>query len=180
MSFLELARSRRSVRSFSEKALKREDLELCVEAARHAPSACNSQPWKFIIIDDPGLKNKAGEECFGRPAGFNNFACSAPALIALVAEPVKFTSWAGGKAMGTDFRRIDLGIACSHFVLQARELGIGTCILGWFDEKKLRRLLSVPRGKKIELVIAAGYPRRPASGDKHLKEKEEILSCNAY
>ena len=180
MSFLELAGSRRSVRSFDGAAIRREDLELCVEAARLAPSACNSQPWKFIVIDDAPLKEAVGKECFGRPSGFNDFARRAAAFITLVAEPVKFTSWAGSKARNTDFRRIDLGIACSHLVLQAQELGIGTCILGWFDEARLKKLLSVPRKKKIELVVAMGYPAGAASHERHLKGKEDVLSFNRY
>ncbi len=178
--FLELVKSRRSVRAFGGRAIRRADLELCVEAARYAPSACNSQAWKFIVIDDAEKKQQVAEKAFSGLYGMNAFAREAAAFIAVISEKLKFPAWAGGKLRNTDFRRIDIGIACEHIALQARELGIGTCILGWFDERRLKKIFRVPRGKKIELVIAMGYPAQPKLPEKYLKDKGEVVSFNGY
>ncbi|MEA3489833.1 MAG: nitroreductase family protein [Candidatus Omnitrophota bacterium] len=179
-TFLELVRSRRSVRAFDKSAINRKDLELCVEAARLAPSACNSQPWKFIIIDDAITKKEIAEKVLSGPYKMNEFARESGAFAAIVSEKVKFPAWAGGKIRKTDFRRIDTGIASEHLVLQAQELGIGSCILGWFDEPKLKKILSVPRSKKIDILIALGYPARTEFSVKKLKDRDEIVSFNRY
>ena len=179
-SFLHLAKSRRSIRAYEKREIDRQDLRLCVEAARFAPSACHSQPWKFIIIDNPDVKKRVSENIFSGLYQMNEFARDAAAFIAIVSEKMKFPAWMGGKLKNTDFKRIDIGIACEHIVLQARELGIGTCILGWFNERKLKKILSVPAAKRIELVIALGYAARADKPEKILKNKNETVSFNKY
>ncbi|MBD3426251.1 MAG: NAD(P)H nitroreductase [Candidatus Omnitrophica bacterium] len=180
MDFLELAKTRRSIRSYQDRAIPHSDLELCVEAARLAPSACNSQPWKFIVVEDPDTKNKISEKAFSGLYQMNSFAKKAASYIVIVAEKMKFPAWCGNKLRKTDFRRIDIGTACDHLVLQAQELGIGTCILGWFNEKEIRKILSVPRTKKIELVISMGYPSASPTHTKELKQKSDAVSFNKY
>ncbi len=181
MAFLELAKSRKSVRAYDNRCVRRKDLELCVEAACLAPSTCNSQAWKFIIIDEHAKREAVAKTVFSGLYKMNAFASEAAAFIVQISERVKFPAWVGGKLRNTDFRRIDAGIACAHLILQAQELGIGTCILGWFDEKRLKKILSVPSGKKIELVIALGYPAQPEQlPEKRLKDKNEVVSFNKY
>lgn len=180
MKFTDLVKSRRSVRVYDKRNIKREDLELCIEAARHAPSACNSQPWKFIIIDDIAKKELIAASVLSGLYSMNTFAHKADVFIAIVSEKIKFLSWLGAKLRKTDYRHIDIGIACCQLLLQAQELGIGTCILGWFDERRLKKILSVPPVKKIELVIALGYPKNAKPADKYLKDKSEIISFNKY
>jgi len=180
MTFIDLAKARRSVRAYDKRSIKREDLELCVDAARHSPSACHSQPWKFIVIDDPAKREVIAKTIFSDHYDMNAFARDAAAFIAIVSENVKLPVWLGGRLRQTDFRRIDVGIACSHIVLQAQELGIGTCILGWFDEKKLKRVLSVPFYKKVELLIALGYPLQDDLPEKQLKSRDHTVSFNIY
>ena len=180
-SFLELARSRRSLRTYARRGIERKDLELCAEAARHAPSACNSQPWKFIIIDDPARREKIAGTFRRGTFSMNAFARGAAAFVAIVSEKQKFAPWLGGKLACRDLRQIDLGLACAHLVLQAQELGIGSCILGWFNQKQLRRILSLPPQKRIELVISLGYPPDDlAPREKRLKEKNDVISFNRY
>ena len=179
-NFIDLVKTRRSVRSFDPRSIKREDLELCVEAGRHAPSACNSQPWKFIVIDDEEKKEAVKTKVFSGIYQMNTFARNADAFIVLVSEKTKTTAWLGQKIRNTDFRKIDTGIACQNIVLQAWELGIGTCILGWFDEKRIKKILSVPLFKKIELVIAMGYPSGVEFPEKKLKDRDEVMSFNEY
>jgi nitroreductase len=179
-SFLELAKTRRSIRSFDPRPVKREDLEKCVEAARYAPSACNSQEWKFIIIDDPEKKKLISEKVITGPGEMNSFAKNSAAFIAIVSEALQLPAWIGSKLCRTDYRSIDIGIACQTLVLQAHDLGIGTCILGWFNEKNLKKILSVPGMKKTELLIAMGYHAGGELREKQLKDKDEVMSYNRY
>ena len=180
MNFTELAKTRRSIRAYEKRDITREDLRLCVEPACHAPSACNSQPWKFIIVDDPSVRKDISQTAFSGPYEMNAFASDASAFIIICTEETKFPAWMGGKLRNTDFRKIDLGIACSHIVLQAHELGIGTCILGWFNEKKIKKILSVPASRRIELVISLGYSAQKVIHEKDLKEGKKVLSFNTY
>ncbi len=181
MKFFQLVSSRRSVRTYLKDHIDRKDIERCAGSACLSPSACNSQPWKFIIIDDPALLGRIREEVFSGIYSMNSFACEAPALIAIVAERLPFIPWLGSLSRTTDFRRIDIGIACAHLVLGARELNIGTCILGWFNERILKRLLAVPSSKKIELVISLGYiPSDTIHAEKILKDKHATISYNRY
>jgi len=179
-SFFELVKSRRSIRKYDGRGIARKDLELCVEAGRHAPSACNSQAWKFVIVDDAEKKKKISDNVFSGLYGMNAFASGAAAFIIVISERIKLPARAGGMLRNTDFRRIDIGLACAHIVLQSQELGIGTCILGWFNEKRLKKILSVPRAKKIELVISLGYPASTKLFEKILKDKSETIAFNRF
>ena len=180
MTFYELAKTRRSIRAYAGRLIDRKDLEKCIDAARYSPSACNSQPWSFIIIDDPEKRNILAEAAAYGPGGFNSFTKEAKAFIALVAEKQVFPAWMAGKIRRVNYRHIDTGIACAHLVLQAHELGIGSCILGWFDEGRIKKILSVPRFKKIELVVALGYPAEGKISEKKLKDKNETVFLNNY
>jgi len=179
-TFLDLIKQRRSIRAYEARPIAREDLELCVEAARYAPSTCNAQPWKFIAVDDANTKTAISKHVFSGFYNMNSFAKEAAAFVAVVSERTKFPAWLAGKFRSTDFRHIDIGIACAHIVLQAQELGIGTCVLGWFNEKKFKKILSVHPLKKIELVIALGYPKDAQLHEKALKDKKETVSFNKY
>ncbi|MBD3379310.1 MAG: NAD(P)H nitroreductase [Candidatus Omnitrophica bacterium] len=179
-SFLDLAKQRRSVRTYINRKITRSHLEKCVEAARFAPSACNSQEWRFVAVDSPE-KKKEIDGTFKGPYAMNSFASGCAAYIVIVLDSLKTTAWAGGKVMGTDFRRIDIGIACDHIVMQAQDLGIGSCILGWFNEKAVKRILNVPRNRKIELLISLGYPDPGKEKlEKYMKDRKEVLGFNTY
>jgi nitroreductase len=181
MAFMDLALSRRSVRRYSSNAVEAEKLELCVEAARIAPSASNGQPWRFILVDEPGLRDSVAEACFGPGAVFNRFAAQAPVLVVLVVEPSTRLNRIGAALKRRDYPLIDAGIAAEHFCLQAAELGLGTCMIGWFDERKVKKLLGVPAGKRPALVISVGYPEAgDAARPKSRKPTEAILGRNAY
>jgi len=181
MNFKDLAAARRSTRRYKKTSpIPREQLEICVNSARLSPSACNSQPWKFLVVDDPSLTKKISGEVLSGAHKMNSFAAEASSFIAIVSENVKTTAWAGGKMMGTNFRLVDAGIACAHIVLQAEDLGIGSCILGWFNEGRLKKLLSIPRRKKVKLLIALGYPEERIRREKPLKPYNETVSFNTY
>jgi nitroreductase len=179
MNFLELAKTRQSVRKYTSKAVEPEKIARCIEAARIAPSACNSQPWKFIIIDNAELKDRIAQETYNAVVSFNKFVKEAPVLVAIVMEKPTLVSQIGGRIKDKDFYLIDIGIAAEHFCLQAAEEGLGTCMLGWFNEKKIAGMLHLPRSKRIGLLITLGY------SDSSLREKkrkttDEILKYNRY
>ena len=181
MALLELLKHRKSVREFLDKPVEREKIMLCLEAARVAPSACNSQPWKFIVVDDPELKNKLCQKAFGGIYFINTFCKMAPVIVAVVSEKSRFLARIGGMFRGTNYYLIDIGIACEHFVLQAEDLGLGTCWIGWFNERAVKSLLNIPDNKKIDVLIALGYYDREKLGSEHDREPmDKIASFNSY
>ncbi|WP_373843578.1 nitroreductase family protein, partial [Bacteroides heparinolyticus] len=165
MDFLQLAASRQSDRAYDKaRVVEPEKLERILEAARLAPSACNAQPWKFVVVTDPELSVKVGKAAAG--LGMNKFAKDAPVHILIVEESMNVTSFLGAKIKDKYFPLIDIGIAASHIVLAAESEGLGSCILGWFDEKDIKKLTGIPANKRLLLDIAVGYP---------LKEKRKKL-----
>ena len=181
MALLDLLRHRRSIRNYLDRAVPREKIMLCLEAARLAPSACNSQPWKFIVVDDKELKNKLCDAAFNGVYSMNSFCKTAPVIVALVSEKSKFWTRVGGVIRDTKYYLIDIGIAGEHLILQAEELGLGTCWIGWFDEPAVKSLLNVPQKKKIDVLIALGYYDREGISPEHGRElMSEIASFNSY
>lgn len=181
MTFQELINLRQSVRKYSETPVEREKIEKIIDAVHIAPSACNSQPWKIIIVDEPELKNEVAKATFSKTIAFNKFTIEAPVIAVLVIEKAKLIAQIGGSIKDMEYPKIDIGIAAAHFCLQAAELGLGTCMIGWFDEKKIRQLLNIPEKRKIGLVITLGYP----SADYKLRKKirkplDEICGFNSY
>ncbi len=180
MNYMELVKTRRSVRKYSDKLVEREKIEICLEAARLAPSACNSQPWYFIVVDDPEVKKKVAIETFGKIFSFNHFTMQAPVLIVVLTEKSKAVARIGGKIKGKIYNQYDVGIACEHFCLQAAELGLGTCMMGWFNEKAIKKLLQLPDKKQIDLILTLGYPSEEKIINKIRKSMDEIRGYNRY
>lgn len=180
MDFLQFVTTRQSDRAFDpEKPVEKEKIEHILQAARLAPSACNSQPWHFIVIDEPELKNKVADATSARVLGMNHFTKQAPVHILLVEEKVNLTSGIGGWVKQKDYAQMDLGIAAAHITLAAHAEGLGSCILGWFNEPKMRELLHIPNSKRVWLDIAIGYSVQ-AVREKKRKPLQEIVSFNAY
>ncbi len=174
MNFDELIKKRYSTRSYSPKPVSREIIDKCIESARLAPSACNSQPWYFIIIDDPEFKNLFCKSAFSGIYSMCSFADSAPVIIAVITEKSSYIAKIGGFFKGTQFCLIDIGIACEHLILQATEEGLGTCWIGWFDEKRVKKMLGLPKGKKVDILISMGYPKEETTHEKVRKPLNEI------
>lgn len=177
MNFSELVKVRQSVRKYSDKPVEKGKLLQCVETARLSPSACNSQPWKFVVVDNPDLKARIAECAVS--IGMNKFTHQAPVIIAVVLERMKMTATLGSVLKDKEYSLMDVGIAVNQFCLQAAELGLGTCIIGWFDEKKTKTLLNIPKNKRVPLLVCVGYP------DDHIRKKlrkpvEEMSSWNRY
>jgi nitroreductase len=176
---LELILRRQSDRKYIDKPLEPEKLERIIEAGRMAPSACNAQPWKFVVVTDPALIGKLAEAASSKLTEINNFVRQAPVLIVIVREKPNFSSKLGGTIKAKDYSHIDIGIASASICLQATAEGVGSCIIGWFDEKQVRKILGIPALKRVELIITLGY----SSGDhrqKRRKPKEVTVSYNKY
>ena len=181
MSLSDLIKKRRSTRRFSDRAVEKDKIMMCLEAARLAPSACNSQPWKFIVVDDTQSKDRLCHAAFGGVYSISSFARKAPVMVAIVSEKDKFIARAGALLRGTRYYLIDIGIAGEHFVLQAEELGLGTCWIGWFNEGGAKSVLNVPKDKKIDVLLALGYPDKESHSLRHNREPmAKIASFNAY
>ncbi len=181
MNFLELVQKRQSCRAYDPvRPVEKEKINRCLESVRLAPSACNAQPWKFIVVDEPELKDKIAVAADSRLLGFNHFTKNSPILVVVVRESANLTSKLGTLLKDKPYPLMDVGIAVEHFCLQATSEGLGTCIIGWFDEKKVKELLGIPAKKRAELIISVGYPTTDDLRKKIRKPIEEIRSYNRY
>jgi nitroreductase len=178
--FLYLVANRESVRSYTDTPVEHEKIERILETARLAPSACNAQPWKFIVVDNPELKNKLADATSTKVIGLNHFSKQAPVHIVVVMEPANFTSKFGSMVKQKHFPLIDIGIAAEHICLAAVAEGLGTCMIGWFDEPAVRKLLSIPTKSRPVLIITLGYPAKPEVREKRRKSLEEVVRYNIY
>ena len=176
MNFSELVALRQSDRKYKNTPVNRELITTCLEAARLAPSACNSQPWKFVVVDSPELLPQMAVAAAGM--GMNRFAAQAPVLIAVTLEKMNFTARIGSVIKDKEYSLLDVGIAVEHFCLQAAELGLGTCIMGWFDEKKVKKILGISN-RRVPLLISLGYPASETRR-KVRKSLDEMSSWNSY
>jgi len=157
-SFSELVKSRRSIRKYLDKKVSRDKIEKCLEAARLAPSAENVQPWRFIVVDEPGLINKLAKEAFSSIYFPMKFVGKAPVVIIMLAKLDLIANRIGKQIQGIHYYFIDMGIAGEHLVLQAQELGLATCWIGWFHPNRVRKLLKIPKSYKIVSLLSLGYP----------------------
>ena len=178
-TMLELIHSRQSDRSYSDKPVENEKIERILEAGRLAPSACNAQPWKFIVVDDPGLRASLSEAASARLLGMNSFVRQAPLLLIVIREKANLSSRIGATVKNKDYSLIDIGITSENICLQARAEGIGSCMIGWFDEKLVKKILGIPVSKRVELIITLGYPAKELR-EKRRKSLSEVVSYNKY
>ncbi len=167
--FIDLVKKRRSIRKYLSDPVPRELIERCIEAATYAPTACNTQSWRFIIVEGD-LKRELVERSLGGFIVPNRFASEAPAVVVIATDMSLVTHRIGGKLKGIEYHLIDAGIAGEHFVLQATELGLGTCWIGWFDKKAVKRLLGLPVGWDVPAMLTVGYP----AGDTAEKERKSV------
>jgi len=176
---LELIKRRQSDRKYSDRPIENEKLDRIIEAGRIAPSACNAQPWKFIIVNEPDLVAKVAEAASAPLLGMNTFVAQAPVQIVIVREKPNLTSRLGAGIKDKDYSLIDIGIAAENICLQAEAEGIGSCMIGWFDENAVRKILGIPGSKRVELIISLGY----SLSEKKIKRRkpaEETVSYNKY
>lgn len=176
-SFLEIIQKRRSIRNFKNKPVDDTAIRSIVDAARLSPSACNAQPWRFIAVTEKSLL----EELVNRGMGGavpNKWAASAPVIIIGCAVLNLMTHYLGEAVKGIQYHQIDMGISMEHMVLRATEMGLGTCWIGWFREKNIRKILNIPKDWKIISLIALGYPQNESTTTSSRFDLDEILFFN--
>lgn len=176
---LDIIKSRQSTRSFLAKQVPRETIGECLKAAQLAPSACNAQPWHFIVVDEPELKNQLCDKIFNGPYAVNAFARQAPVIIVVVSGVNSLMTKIGGLLRKTPFYLIDVGIAVEHFILAACEKNLSSCWIGWFNEKEAKKFFKIPKNKKVPCIIPLGYALE-TTREKIRKPLEEIVTYNDY
>lgn len=174
MNFLEIANIRQSCRSYDEeRPVEQEKLDAILEAARLSPSACNGQPWHITVCRGESAKEVA---LLTRGlGGMNKFAVQAPVLLVISEMPYCRAAGVAAKAKNNDYRSMDIGIACAYLTAEAAAQGLATCILGWFDDSKVRKLCGIEQ--PVRLIITLGYAKE---GDllrkKVRKDLNELVS----
>lgn len=164
MNFYEIAQNRQSCRSYdAAKAVEEEKLAAILESARLSPSACNGQPYHFSLCRGETAKAVA-KATMGM--GMNKFAADAPVMLVISEMPYVKSAAVGAKVKKNDYRSIDIGIAAAYITAEATAQGLGTCILGWFDDDAIRKICKLDGA--VRLVITVGY----AKADDKLREKK--------
>lgn len=179
MEVLDIIKNRRSIRKYKSQPVEKEKLDAILEAARLAPSACNSQPWYFVVFNEKAAKDAFTKEAFSGIYSSTKFAETAPVIIAVVSDKGNVQTRLGNVIKRTLFWVMDTGIACQNLVLQATALGLGTCWIGWFDHKKAAKHLGLGMGKRVEILLALGYGEETPD-PRPRKTTEEIVSYNKY
>lgn len=143
MGVFEAICKRKSIRAYEPTPIPDEKINKILEAARLAPSAGNIQPWHFIVVKDKEKREKLAQGMFAK------FLAEAPVVIVGCGNTKSSPKW----------HIVDVSIAMEHMVLEATELGLGTCWVGSFNEKEVKELLKIPEEYKIVALLAIGYPR---------------------
>ena len=168
MDFMTIAQTRQSCRSYDSRPVEEEKLQAILEAVRLAPSACNGQPYHLTVCRGEAAK-EAAQATMGM--GMNKFAAQAPVLIILSEQPYVKSAALGAKVKGNDYRSMDIGIAAAYLTAEAAAQGLGSCILGWLDDSKLRKITGIDQ--PVRLVIPLGYP---GEGDKPRAKRRKDLA----
>ena len=168
MNFTEIAQNRQSCRSYDpNREVEAEKLDRILEAARLSPSACNGQPY-FLTVCKGNTAKQVAEKTQGM--GMNKFAADAPVSIVISEKPYVASAALGAKVKKNDYRSIDIGILAAYITAEATAQGLGTCILGWFDDDGIRKICSLDGA--VRLVITVGYAK---DGDKlRAKKRKDI------
>jgi nitroreductase len=160
---------RSSVRAYKGTDVEEDKLRKILEAARLSPSASNRQEWKFIVVKNKETRKKLAKACFGQ-----SFIAEAPVVIVGCA-----TESNSIMACGQPTYTVDVSIACSFMILQAYELGLGTCWIGAFKEDEVKRILKIPEFFRVVALTPLGYPNHPPS-QKSRKGFEQIVCFEEY
>lgn len=172
MNFMEIAQARQSCRAYDEtRSVETEKVTAMLEAARLAPSACNGQPYHFTICRGETAREVA-KATMG--LGMNKFASQAPILIVVSEKPYVKSAAMGAKVKGNDYRSMDIGIAVAYLTAEATAQGLGTCILGWLDDDRIRKICGLDQ--PVRLVITVGYPKDEALRPKKRRDIAELVT----
>ncbi|MGQ9630010.1 MAG: nitroreductase family protein [bacterium] len=170
MNVHEVIRRRRSIRKYKSREVEREKLDRVLEAGRLSPSAANRQPWHFIVVTDPKVRESL------RAAYNRDWFVGAPAIIVACADPKG--AWV--RADGQEYWGVDVAIALQSMVLAATEEGLGTCWIAAFDEKAAVEALKIPPGIRVVAMTPLGYPDEEKGEVTNRKAMGEILHWNVW
>jgi len=165
MQLNDLIRKRCSIRSYSPQAVEQEKLDYILEAARLAPSACNLQPWRFVVIRSDKAKADI-QACYER-----DWFRTAPVYILVCSDHSR--SWKR-PADGKDHADIDAAIATEHLCLAAAEQGLGTCWVCHFDTKRCAAAFGLPAAVEAVAIIPVGYPSDPRLFEQTSRERKAV------
>jgi len=171
MDLFEVIEKRRSVRSYLPDEIDEKDIQEIFEVVRKAPSAKNLQPWRFIVIDDKAIQKKLVPACRNQA-----FISEAPLLIVGCANEEKCFTHMGQYMKSFS---VDLAIIFDHLTLAARSKGLGTCWIGAFDEKEVKRILQLPKAVRVVALTPLGYPKEWPEA-KPRRELPGIMNYNKY
>ena len=164
MNFREIALARQSCRKYDkEREIEAEKLSAILESGRLSPSACNGQPYHITVCRGESAEKVAKAVM---SMGMNRFAADVTAFLVISEEDYVAGAALGAKIKGNDYRSMDIGILSAYLTAEATAQGLSTCILGWFDDKRIREICGL--SKTVRLVIALGY----AAEDDKLREKK--------
>lgn len=167
MHFEELLSCRQSCRNFDEnRAVEEEKLLSVLNAARLSPSACNGQPYHVTVCTGDTARRVAKAT---QKLGMNKFSSKAPIQLVISESHYVRSAALGAKVKGNDYRSIDIGIAAGYMALAATEVGLSTCILGWFEDGEIRDICGLD--SPVRLVVSLGY----AAEDDRLRDKKRKL-----
>ena len=153
MTFQELSRARYSVRSFKDAPIQDEALNLILEAGRVAPTACNNQPQKIYVAKSEEARQKLASVC----------RCTFDAPVILVVCYDRTRDWKNKLMPGYESGETDAAIVCTHMMLQAFELGIGSCWVGYFNGDDVSKALGLPENVTVSALLPMGYPAENAA-----------------
>jgi nitroreductase len=160
---------RSSVRAYRATDVEEDKLKKILEAARLSPSASNRQDWKFIVIRDKETRKKLAKAAFGQ-----SFIGEAPVVVVACGADSKAIM-----ACGQPTYSVNVSIACAYMILQAYELGLGTCWIGAFKEDETKKILNIPKHVRVVAMIPLGYPDQPPS-QKSRKSLDQIICYEKY
>ncbi|MFC1637721.1 nitroreductase family protein [Candidatus Margulisiibacteriota bacterium] len=174
---LDIIKKRYSVRKYQDKPVEQEKLDLILESARLAPSASNSQPWHFYVVRDKGkIKALSAKMPLHAEVVMNAFIAQAPIVVVATAGPISLLYKIASYIVNKRWYYLDVAIALEHMALTAWDLGIGSCWIGWFDEKRVKALLDIPAGQEVVVLLTLGYPEEgKLPFTKHRKKLSEIV-----
>lgn len=167
MKFIDLARQRSSIRSYTNKAVSKTMLNEVLEAGRLAPTACNFQPFQFVVVQD---KENLAALAESYPA---EWFAEAPVVIAICTTPKK--AWVRKKHDDKNYVDVDAAIAADHITLAAADLGLGTCWVGAFNPKIAQQVLKVPRTSEVLVMLTLGHPNEKGR-PKERKPLDELVT----
>ncbi len=179
MTLDEIFAARHSVRAYTDTPIPREHILAMMNAARAAPSASNSQTWRFIAVTDPEIRARICSEGM-MPVVRNRFLREAPCIIVGCAKLDFITNKFASGVTGIEYYQIDMGIALEHLVLKATELGLGTCWIGWFKEDHVKEILGIPQKVRVLALIAVGYSNEKKAAPRSRKPLHTLARENQW